>query len=159
MNKKVIVPALAGVFIGVIITILIIVSSAQSMMLKEKQVHHNFEEAVELIETTVKLEGWTIPAVHNMQATLTNFGHDIKKMKIFEICHPDLAYQILSRDDERIVSSMLPCRISVYEKSDGNVYVSWMNLGLMGKLMKGGVPGVMAEASHTTEQIVNALVP
>ena len=158
MNRKVIVPALAGVVSGIILTILIIISSAQSMMLKEKQVSHNFEEAVELIETTVRQKGWTIPAIHNMQATLANFGHDVEKMKIFEICHPDLAYQILSRDDERIVSSLLPCRLSVYEKSDGNVYVSWMNMRLMGRLMKGTVPGAFAEASSATEQIVNVLL-
>ncbi|TVR69698.1 MAG: DUF302 domain-containing protein [Marinilabiliales bacterium] len=158
MNTKVIIPALAGVAAGIILIILIMVSSGQSMMLKEKQVSHNFEDAVELIETTVRQKGWTIPAVHNMQATLANFGHDVEKMKIFEICHPDIAYQILSQDDERIVSSLLPCRLSVYEKSDGNVYVSWMNMRFVGRLMKGAIPGAFAEASSATDQIVNVLL-
>jgi len=158
MNKKVIIPALAGLVSGIILTILIVVTSAQPVMLKEKQIPHNFEAAVELIETTVMQKGWTIPAVHNMQATLANFGHDIEKLKIFEICHPGIAYQVLSMDDERIVSSLLPCRLSVYEKSDGNVYVSWMNMRFMGRLMKGSVPGAFAEASTATDEIINALL-
>ena len=158
MNRKAIIPALAGLVSGIILTILIVVTSAQPLMLKEKQIPHNFEEAVELIESTVRQKGWTIPAVHNMQATLANFGHDIEKLKIFEICHPDIAYQVLSMDDERIASSLLPCRLSVYEKSDGKVYISWMNMRFVGRLMKGTVPGAFAEASSGTEEIVNALL-
>jgi len=51
----------------------------------------------------------------------------------------------------------MPCCIAVYEKTDGKTYVSWMNTGLMGKMMKGVVPGVMKVASEESEQIVKPL--
>jgi len=44
-------------------------------------------------------------------------------------------------DDARLVSAMMPCTISVYEKDDGNIYVAHMNAGLMGKVF-GGVIAV-----------------
>jgi uncharacterized protein (DUF302 family) len=32
---------------------------------------------------------------------------------------------------------MMPCSVAVYEKSDGKVYLSMMNIQLMGKMYKG----------------------
>ncbi len=42
------------------------------------------------------------------------------------------------------VSLMMPCTISIYEKSDGQTYVATMNAGLMGRLFGGTVARVMA---------------
>jgi uncharacterized protein (DUF302 family) len=38
---------------------------------------------------------------------------------------------------------MMPCTISVYQKTDGKAYVGAMNAGLMGKMFGGVVAEVM----------------
>ena len=37
----------------------------------------------------------------------------------------------------------MPCTISVYQKTDGNIYVGTMNAGLLGKMFGGNVAKVM----------------
>jgi uncharacterized protein (DUF302 family) len=52
----------------------------------------------------------------------------------------------------------MPCRVAIYEKSNGKVYVSRMNTGLMGKMMGGIIPEVMAVASRESEEMVAAII-
>ncbi len=40
----------------------------------------------------------------------------------------------------------MPCAIVVYEGDDGNVYLSSMNMGLMGKMFGGNIVKVMGGA-------------
>lgn len=143
---------------GVLITLLIIYASAQSVMLKEQVSLHGFEGSVELFEESATEQGWSIPTVHDMQKTMDKFGKDVVEAKVFELCHPEHAFEILSRDKERIVMSMMPCRVAIYKKIDGKTYVSWMNTGLMGSMMKGVVPKVMKNASRESEQIILPLI-
>ena len=39
---------------------------------------------------------------------------------------------------------MMPCTISVYQKSDGKTYIGTMNAGLLGKMFGGMIAEVMA---------------
>jgi uncharacterized protein (DUF302 family) len=156
--KKSILFAAVGLLTGLFLSIFLIYSTAESIMLIEKQSNYSFEKSVELFEETAIGNGWKIPAIHDMQKTMHNFGKDVLQAKVFELCHPVHAYEILSRDKERIVMSMMPCRVAIYEKSDGKTYVSFMNTGLMGGMMNGVVPKVMKEASHETEMIIKPLI-
>jgi len=157
MDKKIIITALASVAAGVVLTLAIMFLSAQSMMLKEQESKYNFEQSVEVFSNFVEENGWKIPVVHDMKETMNKFGKDVLNGKVFELCHPGHAYEILSRDQERIVMSMMPCRVAIYEKSDGKTYVSWMNTGLMGNMMKGVVPKVMKVASSETEALIESI--
>jgi len=157
MDKKMIITAVAALFAGVILTLGILFLSAQSIMLKESESKYNFENSVEVFTNFVEEKGWKIPTVHDMQETMAKFGKDVLQAKVFELCHPGHAYEILSRDKERVVMSMMPCRVAIYEKTDGKTYVSWMNTGLMGKMMKGVVPRVMKAASHESEELIKSI--
>jgi uncharacterized protein (DUF302 family) len=157
MKKSVIIVAV-GVLAGILLTFGIIFITAQSIMLTEKESKYSFEKSVELFEKTAFANGWKIPTVHDMQKTMDTFGKDVISAKVFELCHPEHAYEILSRDKERIVMSMMPCRVAIYEKSNGKTYVSYMNTGLMGSMMKGVVPKVMKVASNESEQIIAPLL-
>ncbi|HSV88058.1 MAG TPA: DUF302 domain-containing protein [Bacteroidales bacterium] len=147
-----------GFLAGIVITILVAYNSAPGMMLKEAESKYGFEQSVEVFEQTVLANGWKIPKVHDMRQTMETFGkHGVKNMKVFELCHPTHAYEILSRDDERIVSSLMPCRVSIYEKSDGKTYVSWMNTSLMGNMMGGVIADVMGIASAESLQMISSI--
>jgi len=59
-----------------------------------------------------------------MKSTLANFGHDILKVKIIEVCSAKYSAAILKLDDECIVSPLIQCRIAIYKKSDGKTYIA-----------------------------------
>lgn len=89
---------------------------------------------------------------------MAKFGKEVNKVQVFELCHPDHAYKILSRDAERKVTSFMPCRVAIYEHSDKKVYVSRMNSGLMGKMMGGIIADVMTDASTESEAIISEII-
>jgi uncharacterized protein (DUF302 family) len=158
MSKKALIFGFSGILAGILLSFTIIYFSAQGIMLKEKSVNLSFAEADSLFQKTTIEKGWKIATIHDLQATMKKFDKDVKSVKVYELCHPEHAYKILSQDAERIVSSLMPCRISIYEKSDGKVYVSWMNTGLMGSVMEGVVPEVMSDASRESKEIIDVLL-
>ncbi len=148
----------AGLIIGIIITMIFAYKAAPGMMLKEAQSKYDFERSVEVFQQTAIEMGWSIPTIHDLKETMNKFGYDVRNVKVFELCHPEHAILILEQDQERVVSSMMPCRVSIYEKSDGNTYVSWMNTSLMGNMMGGIVADVMGEASRESEAMISAII-
>jgi uncharacterized protein (DUF302 family) len=61
---------------------------------------------------------------------------------------------MLEKNDERIISVMMPCRISVYEKEDGKAYISLMNTAAMAAGMPASISEVMDAAAAETFEIV-----
>lgn len=78
---------------------------------------------------------------------------------VIELCKVDLAGEILTGDDSRVVSSLMPCRVAVYETGDGRVVVSRMNTGMMSKLFGGDIERLMAQATSETEEIFASVLP
>lgn len=157
-NFILIVTGIFGLITGIIFTMIMMWNMAPSMMLIEDESKYDFDKSIAVFEKAVIDNGWKIPVVHDLQKTMNKFGKDVSKVTVFELCHPDHAYEILSRDAERVVSSLMPCRIAIYEKSNGKTYVSRMNTGLMGQMMNGVVPEVMGIASHESEIIAQSII-
>jgi hypothetical protein len=77
-----------------------------------------------------------------MNKSVSEHGVDIgREIRIVELCNAQYAKDILSTDPE--VSTLMPCAWGVYEGDDGKVYISGMNMGLMGKLFGGNVARVI----------------
>jgi len=53
---------------------------------------------------------------------------------------------------------MMPCRISVYQKPDGQVYVSRLNGSLLSRFMPKEVGSVMRTAALENEAILSNVV-
>ncbi len=157
MTRTNILFVLGGIVAGILLTSLLAYKAAPGMMLKEAESKYNFEQSVQIFEQTAKDMGWKIPTVHDMKETMHVNGYKVASMKVFELCHPDHAYEILKLDQERIVSSMMPCRVSIYEKSDGKTYVSWMNTAMMGNMMGGTIAEVMGIASADSEKMIQSI--
>ncbi|HLP75247.1 MAG TPA: DUF302 domain-containing protein, partial [Bacteroidales bacterium] len=62
--------------------------------------------------------------------------------------------QMLELNDERIMSVMMPCRISVYEKNDGKVHVALLNVESMAAGLPLHVAEVMKQASDDTFELI-----
>ena len=76
--------------------------------------------------------GWQNPATHNLQQSLAKSGKEVKPVQVVEICKPEYSGRMLEKSDERIMSVLMPCRISVYEKADGKTYVAMVDMAAMG---------------------------
>lgn len=157
MSRSNILFVIGGIVAGILLTSLLAYKAAPGMMLREAESKYNFEQSVQVFEETAKEMGWKIPTVHDMQKTMQVNGYEVASMKVFELCHPEHAYEILNKDQERIVSNMMPCRVSIYEKSDGKTYISWMNTAMMGNMMGGVVADVMSVASADSEKMIESI--
>jgi uncharacterized protein (DUF302 family) len=98
-----------------------------------------------------------VPAIHDLQQSLAKSGKHVRPVKVLEICKPKYSGQMLELSDERIMSVMMPCRISIYEKNDGNVYVSLLNAGEMSSGLPANIANVMKAASDDTFRLVEEI--
>lgn len=114
----------------------------------------DFAETEVLITQAASDAGWKMPAVHNLQDTMQNNGFNVLPVTVLELCKPQFAYQILKNSNERIISTMMPCRISVYEKSDGKTYISKLNAPALSAFFKGSEAEYMAEADNEMNQLI-----
>ncbi len=157
-RTKLIIASLSGVITGLVLMGVVMFLTMPSMMLLEDQSNYDFETTVEKFEAAVEANGWKIVVVHDMQETLEGFGHDILEVKIFEICSSRHSVRILELDDERVVSALMPCRVAIYTKSNGNTYVSRMNSKLMAIPMGGVIAEVMGLAAAETEAMLDVII-
>jgi uncharacterized protein (DUF302 family) len=130
---------------------------SQEKMLLEDVSRYDFNTTVEKLTAIATAAGWKVPATHDLQNTIRNFGKEILPVKILEICHPKHSSRLLELDDERIVSTFMPCRISVYEKSNGCVYISRLNAEMLSKNFGGLVSEVMSSTFNEMEEMTRPL--
>jgi len=116
-----------------------------------------FGKTVDLLVAEAERRDWKVPAVHDLQMSLAKSGKTVKPVKVIEICKPQYSGRMLELNDERIISVMMPCRISVYEKTDGQAYVSLINAGELASGLPANIAGVMKEASDETFEIVKSV--
>lgn len=121
------------------------------------QSNFGFAETVEKITQAAAGSGWKVLITHNLQETMKKNGKEVLPVKVMELCNPQLAYQILSNEEQREVGVFLPCRISVYEKSDGKTYISRMNSPALSGMIGGKAAGVINEAFAQAEKFVAAI--
>lgn len=156
--KKVVISGIVGLIIGAAIALFTVYQMAPGLMMIESQSKYSFEKTVSELESSVNDHDWKIPTVHDLQKTMAKFDMEVNPVKVFELCKPDHASKILKANEERIVSSMMPCRVAVYTKDDGKTYISRMNSALMAKTMSSLIQEVMGEAYSENEKILEAVI-
>jgi len=76
---------------------------------------------------------------------------------LINMCQADHVYNILKEDGNRVLSVMMPCTISVYEKTDGITYIGAMNAGLLGKMFGGSIAEIIGDVVAKQQQMfINA---
>jgi len=123
----------------------------------EKKSRFGFSETVETLLVKAGKRNWQIPAVHDLQQSLAKSGKSVRPVKVVEMCKPEYSGQMLELSDERIISVMMPCRISVYEKDDGLTYIGLMNTSNIISGLPAIIARVMKEASGETLEMVSEM--
>jgi len=119
---------------------------------------YKFDETVEKLTEIILSSGWKNPATHDLQATLAKNDIEVLPVKVIELCNPSIASKVLKGDETRIYANMLPCRISVYNKTDGNTYISIMNFGILAQQIGGITEIAMNEAFEVSKIIISKII-
>jgi uncharacterized protein (DUF302 family) len=143
-----------GCFIGVLLVYLV----PTAPMMLENESRYDFETSLTTVHQSVTANGWSIPTVHDLQKSLAKAGMEVNKVQVFALCKPEHSVKILAGDDERIYSNMMPCRVSVYTKSDGKTYISRLNIPKISRGMPKNVKSVMKAAYRDMEKILSGII-
>jgi uncharacterized protein (DUF302 family) len=135
---------LLGFLAGVVVLGAVAWKMMPGLMLNETVSPYSLEETVDRIQKNAVEAGWVVSGLVKLEASIARHGGaDVPRTWLINLCQANHASRILADDADRVVSVMMPCTISVYEKSDGKTYIASMNAGLLGRMFGGTVAEVM----------------
>lgn len=149
---------LAGIFSGFIIIGLLAIYVLPRMMFTVNESRYDFEKTIQAITESTQTNNWKMPHHYDLQQIMANNGFTVRPVKVFSVCKPDIAVRILGNDQFRLISVLMPCRVSVYEKADGKTYISRINPAIFQRVMGGKAGTIMGEAGEGIEQILKSIV-
>ena len=120
-------------------------SFVNEMMFITHKSKFDFTETIQRIKSNGEEYGWYNPVITNHYEIEQNFNlPEPNRVATISMCIPRSAYKILKENKKLAV--MMPLQINVYEE-EGQVYITWMNIEMMGKLFGDTVSQVMKDAS------------
>lgn len=146
--------ALVGFIVGIVGVAIAGWMMMPHLMFTERVSPFGMEETIARIQhnivenPTLKANGWSLSGLRNPARAVSTDGGNVLPVMMIEACSTRYSKPILKEDTVRFLSILMPCKISVYKKNDGKVYIGTMNAGLMGKMfgpMVGEVMGHVAE--------------
>jgi uncharacterized protein (DUF302 family) len=141
--------ALVGFIVGVIVIALGGWMMAPSLMFTERLSPFGMEETVARIQHNIQNtgNGWSLSGLRNPAKAVQTDGGNVLPVMMIEACSTKYSKPILKDDTVRFLSILMPCKISIYKKNDGKVYIGTMNAALMGKLFGSLVGDVMGQVA------------
>jgi uncharacterized protein (DUF302 family) len=155
-----ILPLLLAFIAGALASTLAILTLARQQMIQVLPSPLGFDETVEALEHgAIEAEGWNSPGTRDLNAMMAKHGVEFRpRVKLVELCKARYAAQVLQ--DDRKVATLMPCAIAVYEDDGGKIWMSKMNVGLMGKLFGGTVARIMGVGvANEEKRILASLTP
>lgn len=127
---------LAGLVLGVALALGLAWNLAGSLVFEERVSPFTVEETVARIQHNVEAagNGWSLSGLRYPTKPLEAEGINALPVMLIEACSTKYSGPILKDDKVRFLSLLMPCKIGVYKKSDGKVYIGIMNAGLIGRL-------------------------
>lgn len=140
---------IGGFFGGIVFTGLVAWQMMPSMMFNERVSPFEMEETIARIQQNIQQtgNGWTLTGLRNPARAIQQDGGNVLPVMMVEACSPKYSKPILKEDTVRFLSILMPCKVSVYKKSDGKTYIGTMNAGLMGKMFGPVVSEVMTKVA------------
>ena len=109
---------------------------------------------VEAFQANVAAYGWTILGVDNIAEVLAERGYTVAPVLVFNACSGKYSSKLLGSDDTRFVASMIPCRVAIYQTSQGEVVISRMNAASLSEKIGGDAGAVIKQSGQDMETII-----
>lgn len=150
---------LSGLILGFLFMGALMWFTMPGMMIKvHRSRFDSVDQTCQELKKSIEQAGWNCPAIRDMTQTLAKHGVTLDRpVRIVELCQAHYAQKVLTTNPE--VSTLMPCAFGVYKGTDGHVYISRMNTGLMGKMFGGVIAEVMGKhVAKDEEKILDAVV-
>ncbi len=141
--SKGILRAAGFILVGMVLMGLIVWFTMPSLMLIQVKSSRNYDDTVALLsETFKKKQDWHVLAINDYQKSTAPFVA-IERVGSMNVCNPRHVSKILVNEKDRNVTAFMPLSIGIYEDKKGQVYVSKLNVGLLGMMFGGTIAEVM----------------
>ena len=145
------------VLVGMALMGLIVWFTMPLLMLVKHKSRLSYDETVTaLSETLIKKQDWHVLNVNDFQKSTKDFV-TLDRVGSIDICNPRYVSKILADDKNRGVTAFMPLDLGVYEDKKGQVFVSQLNVGLVGKMFGGTISKVMGMAGKDISEVVESV--
>jgi uncharacterized protein (DUF302 family) len=133
---KVIGGTVVGLVLGVVLALGLVWNQAGNWVFSERESPFTVEETVARIQHNVEAagNGWSLSGLRYPTRPLEAEGINALPVMLIEACSTHYSGPILQDDKVRFLSLLMPCKIGVYKKANGKVYIGILNAGLIGRL-------------------------
>ena len=140
---------LGGVLAGLVFTGVMAWNMAGGLMFNEQVSPFGMEETVARVQHNIQAtgNGWTLSGLRNPARAVQTDGGNVLPVMMVEACSTQYSGPILKEDSVRFLSILMPCKVTVYKKNDGKVYIGTMNAGLMGQMFGPLVGDIMKKVA------------
>ena len=146
--------AAGWILVGMFLMGLVVWFTMPSLMLIRHKSSRGYDETVAaLSEALEQKQGWHVLTVNDFQKSTADFVA-MERVGSLNICNPRYASKILANDTDRGVTAIMPLALGVYEDKQGQMYISQLNVGLLGMMFGGTIADVMGMAGDDLDGIV-----
>ncbi len=139
---------LIGAVAGIVVLGGILATQMNSLMFTERESPFGLMETVARIQRNIEsVKGWKLVGLRSPSNSIRAEGAWVPEVVLIETCNTDYSKPILKQEDKLTISILIPCKIAVYKKSDGKVYIGSMNAGLMGWFFGWRIGRVMSQVA------------
>jgi uncharacterized protein (DUF302 family) len=146
---------IGGVVGGVVLTALLAWNVAGAFMFNVTPSPFGVEETAARIQANIlATDGWALSGLRKPARGTLAPADGKQPVLLVEACATKYSKPLLADDATRLLSILMPCTITVYQNSDGKVYIGTMNAGLMGQLFGSKVAGVMTQVAADQQKFL-----
>jgi len=147
-----------GALIGMVIMGVVVWITMPSLMLIKHPSKLGYDEALAILNDNLqKKQDWRLVKINDYQESTANYAAMERACSV-NVCNPRYASEILMDDANRGVTAFMPLAIGVYEDKKGQVFVSQLNVGLLGMMFGGTIAKVMNMAGKDIKEVVASMV-
>jgi uncharacterized protein (DUF302 family) len=145
---------LGGVLIGLLLMGLVVWMTMPSLMLIKHKSSRSYDDTLSILsERFPKKQDWHQLKITDYQESTAPFGA-MERVCSMNVCNPRYAWQILSDDANRGVTAFMPLAIGVYEDKKKQVFISQLNVRLLGMMFGGTISKVMNLAGKDINEVI-----
>jgi uncharacterized protein (DUF302 family) len=125
----------------------------RNRMLIKLSTDKKIEEVVAALPASAQANRFGVMQVHNLKETMAKKGVEFgRECQIFEVCQPQQAKAVLERNMS--ISTMLPCRISVYQEEGKTILATLKPTALLEIFGEPQLKPVAQEVENTIIKIM-----
>ena len=154
-DRKVFLWFLCGVLWGIALTFIAGVLYLRHNLIQEIPLAEDFSHTADKVGPIAQKYGWRVSYNDCGLPRLV----DNQPVEVYRFCKSRYAYELLQNEDDRKIACILPCAMSVYQKSDGVTYLSKLNMPLITQLLGGSSIGIFNEKISPEQRAIMSHFP